>query len=272
MLVAYWGLVWLMRLVRHGMWDVADLMVTYGANGRVVRFFAGLAINLLLAGIVVLYGRATGHSSLKRVGREYLTGVAVSIGMIATIAALTCLGGGLRWVGATDIAAFDLVELGAVMVLAMVNVREEILYRWWMMGELKGRKISTLWAVVISSVVFGLAHIGNPNVTLLAVVNLCLLGAFWALCYLHTGSLWLVMAMHSFWNFTQQRVLGLPMSGSTPRGGILNFEGVNDGLFATDAFGLEGNFATTIVLCAATAVMAVKYHRKWCARTKTTTE
>lgn len=254
-LIAYWGLMTLMRLVRHGVWDVADLLVVEGADGRVVRFFAGLVVNVVLAGVVVLYGRATGLS-FRKLGGQYLKGAVISVGMIGAISALTYVGGGLRWVGTVSSSSFDAVEFVAVLFLAMTNVREEFLYRWWMMGELK-RHVSTVWVVVVSSLLFGLAHAGNPNVTPLAIVNLALLGAFWALCYLRTGSMMFVAAMHSFWNFAQQRLLGLPMSGSSSRGGILNFEGVDSGLFATDAFGLEGNAATTIVLIISLLLMVV---------------
>jgi hypothetical protein len=53
----------------------------------------------------------------------------------------------------------------------------------------------------------------DPNVQLLAILNICVAGVFFALAYLVTGSLWLPAGIHIGWNLTELHVLGLAGSG-----------------------------------------------------------
>ncbi len=258
-LVGWLGLMAAMRWLRFGVREIAEWATLCGAPADVAKFFVGISSNLLCVALIAAYGTARGRR-LRGLGGGYLKGAAISLGMIATIVMLTWLAGGVRVAG-SGVGRFDAVEFVAVMVVAMSNIREEALYRWWMLDELK-ESIPTGWAVVVSSLLFGLAHCGNAHVTPFAVANLTLLGAFWALCYLRTGSFWIVAAMHTFWNFAQQRIFGLPMSGSAADEGIVRMECVGEGIFATDGFGLEGNLATTLVLAVAVTIVALGLRNK----------
>ena len=258
--VAYLGLTVVIGWIRGYAGDATRWLVELGCGLNVAKFCGSLAVNLLSAAVVLLYARATGvrakDMGLKRGGAvgHYLAGAAVSCVMIALIAAGCYLLGGVRFVGFGLEGGIPL-ELVAVMVLSMVNVREELLFRGWMMGSLRN-KIPTWAVVVVSSAIFGLSHLGNNHVTTLAVVNLALLGAFWALCVLRTGSLWLVMAMHSFWNFAQSRLLGLPVSGgSVPHEALVALAPTGEGPFTVGRFGLEGSPVATVVIIVAAALM-----------------
>ncbi len=265
-LVAYLGLQVVLRYAGAVRGPIVEALCSWGLTGQEARFFGSAVATSLMAAVVALYIIASrtkvssgGNGSLKSAFGSYIKGAAWSLVMIGAVVVLSALGGGIRFVGAGDVGV---VEFAAVMLIGMLNVREELLYRGWMMSEMRGY-LPTWVAVVASSLLFGLAHIFNPGVTVLALVNLSLLGAFWALCLLKTQSLWMVMAMHTFWNFAQGKIVGMAVSGSGHDiASIWKFEGVDSGIWGTGAFGLEGNLATTIVIVVAIAVVAMAGTKK----------
>lgn len=119
-----------------------------------------------------------------------------------------------------------------------VGVMEETISRGYMLQSLAD-DWGVAAAVIISSVVFGLLHAGNDNVTPLALFNLCVIGALFAYGYLVTRQLWLPIALHFSWNFCQGPVFGLPVSGSG-RGDLWTTQVSGPDWITGGAFGPEG--------------------------------
>jgi uncharacterized protein len=96
-----------------------------------------------------------------------------------------------------------------IMFLAFVVVgwQEELFARGYLLQNLDdglgflGRRYSVIAAVLLSSAVFGLAHLGNPNATWVGAVGTGLAGVFLAYAYLASGQLWLPIGIHIGWNF-----------------------------------------------------------------------
>lgn len=104
-----------------------------------------------------------------------------------------------------------------LMLLAYVFTGwgEELLFRgYWLQNLIQGS--STFWGVVISSTIFALAHLLNPNPSLGAVLGLIAGGLFFAYAYLRTGQLWLPIGIHIGWNFFEGVVFGFQVSGTQP--------------------------------------------------------
>ncbi len=68
-------------------------------------------------------------------------------------------------------------------------------------------------AVIISSTVFGLAHLGNPASSFFSTVNTILAGIVLALPYIRTGKMWTQIGLHWTWNFFLGPIISLPVSG-----------------------------------------------------------
>ena len=107
---------------------------------------------------------------------------------------------------------------------------------------------ATLIAVLISSVVFGLAHASNPGATSLSTINTMTAALVLAGAYVLTGQLALPIGFHVAWNFVGVGVLGYSASANivgasffaiSEHGPALWTGGVNGplgGLLGTGAF------------------------------------
>ena len=72
-----------------------------------------------------------------------------------------------------------------------------------------------LIALVLTSLIFGLAHLGNSNATLLSTFNIMMAGVLFGVGYIYTGQLAIPIGLHVSWNFFQANIFGWPVSGIT---------------------------------------------------------
>jgi membrane protease YdiL (CAAX protease family) len=98
------------------------------------------------------------------------------------------------------------------LIFIVVGWQEELLSRGYHLQTLASG-INLFWGVVISSAIFGLLHLGNPNATWVSAAGIFFAGLFLALGYLRTGQLWLSIGLHIGWNFFEGVVFGFPVSG-----------------------------------------------------------
>jgi hypothetical protein len=108
------------------------------------------------------------------------------------------------------------------------GVFEEVLVRG-IVFRLCWRAFGPWFALVLSAVLFGAGHIGNPGANLFNTACIAIeAGLMLASFYLLRGRLWVSIGFHAAWNFTQGYVFGAAVSGadfgnalarSTARGG-----------------------------------------------------
>ena len=107
-----------------------------------------------------------------------------------------------------------------------------------------------LWvAILVNGLFFGALHLLNDGISVLAIVGLVLCGFAYSLLRWYTGSLWVVMGMHTMWNFTQNFLFGLPNSGLVSEFSVLHLDAANgtSNLIYDYAFGVEGAFPAILV-------------------------
>ncbi|MHB1638877.1 MAG: CPBP family intramembrane glutamic endopeptidase [Candidatus Dormibacteria bacterium] len=99
--------------------------------------------------------------------------------------------------------------LGVIAIVVIAPVVEEIAFRGFIFGGLRGR-IGTAWAVVASSLVFALAHTLSVGGSILLLgPSLFIAGVALALVYERTRSLYPGMALHASFNLVAVVVIFL---------------------------------------------------------------
>jgi uncharacterized protein len=102
--------------------------------------------------------------------------------------------------------------LMAFIVFIFVGWNEELLSRGYHLQTIASG-LNLFWGVVISSAVFGLLHLGNPNATWVSAAGIFFAGVFLAYGYVRTKQLWLPIGLHIGWNFFEGVGFGFPVSG-----------------------------------------------------------
>lgn len=142
------------------------------------------------------------------------------------------------------------------------GMSEEVLCRGFLMTSW-GSKGSLTAAVLVSSLLFSMLHLANPNFGLIAFVNIFLFGLLEALLILRCDSIWLACGLHSLWNFVQGNVFGVLVSGGSYGSSIFKFESTVGGkLINGGDFGIEGGLACTAVEVIAIIIILVWKGRK----------
>ena len=128
------------------------------------------------------------------------------------------------WVGwlSFDGFAWQMDEISTVIsntflylgVFILVGWNEELLFRGYRLQNIADG-LNPLWGVLLSSLWFGIAHLGNPNTEAKFFVasGILLAGIFLAYGYISTKQLWLPIGLHIGWNFFEGVGFGFPVSG-----------------------------------------------------------
>ncbi len=101
---------------------------------------------------------------------------------------------------------------GWLLIFVLVGWQEELFSRGYLLQNLADG-LNLTWGVILSSVIFALGHMFNPNISWIAVLGLVCSGFFLAAGYLFTRRLWLPIGLHIGWNFFEGVVYGFPVSG-----------------------------------------------------------
>jgi uncharacterized protein len=186
--------------------------------------------------------------------RVLVSGVIISSTMMLLIAFIEYAAGVASFKTATVTfgLGFSIFTEGAALFLLVV-FSEELLLRGYPMQTLAHR-MKKSYAVLLIATLFTAIHIGNPNSTWLALLNIYLAGIWLGIAYFISESLWLPIGLHVGWNFTQSTLLGFPVSGLFERG-ILAASTHGPDWIGGGNFGPEGGALATVVLLAGTAML-----------------
>ncbi len=138
------------------------------------------------------------------------------------------------------------------------GMSEELLCRSFLMVTLS-RKLPLWVCAITNAAVFSALHLLNPGISFMALLNIFLFGLFASLLTLRRGSIWMVSALHSLWNFAQGNLFGIPVSGLSGLPSPLTTTVSSDHSWQTllggGTFGLESGLAATLVLALGVVVV-----------------
>ena len=197
-------------------------LADYGAPPRQalgIRFWEGLLWGFAMLSAIVLVVRATGHFQIDSAA---LTGGAV-------------LRYGLGW--------------GAVFLA--VALHEEFIFRgYWLFAF--SRRFGFWAGALFTSVIFGVAHFGNPGENLLGILQVVVIGLLFCLTIRRTGNLWFAVGFHAAWDWAETFFYGAPDSGLLGVGHYLNTSAQGPKWLTGGSAGPEGSVIAflVILLCA----------------------
>lgn len=136
------------------------------------------------------------------------------------------------------------------------GIGEEIITRG-VLYRIVEEGLGTWWALAISALFFGAAHIFNPGATVWSSLAIAIeAGILLALLYLVTRSLWTCVGLHAAWNVMQGTVFGIPVSGTAAHGWLVSERSGPDWL-SGGVFGAEASVVALITCTAISALLLV---------------
>ncbi|HVF41384.1 MAG TPA: type II CAAX endopeptidase family protein [Pyrinomonadaceae bacterium] len=236
--------------------DAYDVMFAEGGAGFVLQSFVTFIPAALVAwgcgyALEDLPWRALGWAPHKGWLRDALVGLLVGGAAVCVATVVGVIVGGYRIEYAAPNAgdfARTLAASGFIFLLGAAA--EEMLFRGYPLQTLM-RSWPILPALVFSSITFGLVHMQNPHVVPgFTLVNTALAGAWLAVAYWRTRSLWFPLGLHFGWNWVQGALLGSPVSGITriTPDPLLRFSDTGPEWIGGGAYGIEGGAACTLAI------------------------
>jgi membrane protease YdiL (CAAX protease family) len=240
------------------------LLLMMGLNGDVMTSYAGEPIKsvlhiiaLAIAGFAVYLGhahfierRSVSELSLQGMGRELGVGLLIGAGLYTACELVLMALGIYRITGLNPLSYL----VPAIAMAISSSVFEEMLFR----GVLF-RSVETWFgswaALVVSSLVFGLTHLINPQGTLEGALFIAVeAGTLLAAAFMLTRRLWLSIGFHMAWNYTQSAIFSGIVSGTDAAPGLIRSTVKGPDLLTGGRFGVESS-VLALVLCTTTGIV-----------------
>lgn len=142
-----------------------------------------------------------------RAGFGFLVG-----GAPIVLMSLVLLGAGMLRVQRMPDGPWIGVAAQLALFLLPAAFYEELLSRGYIFATL-AEWLGRVWAVLLTSVAFGLLHLWNPGATTGSIASVILAGVYLAAVVLVTKSLYAAWIAHFAWNWMMGAVLHVPVSG-----------------------------------------------------------
>lgn len=204
--------------------------------------------------------RTVSELALPGMGRELGTGLLLGAGLYAACEVILMALGIYRIVGLNPMSYM----VPAIAMALSSSVYEELLFRGVLYGSVE-QWFGSWAALVVSSLVFGLSHLLNPQGTLEGALFIAVeAGILLAAAYMLTRRLWLSIGFHMAWNYTQSAVFSGIVSGNDPQQGLIRSTTNGPEWLTGGNFGVESS-VLALLLCTTTGIvmlfMAVKRGR-----------
>ncbi|WP_203567376.1 CPBP family intramembrane glutamic endopeptidase [Aestuariimicrobium ganziense] len=239
---------------------VAGLIMTVGAMMQADPWtYLGLGqlLGTIAGYLVVLWLEGRLRNPLELAPRRWVglpAGLLLGAVLVSVAVSLITLLGFREFTGTDTPARFwqQVFTLGVV-----AGISEEILFRG-IFHRFIERWLGTWGATAAAGLLFGLAHLGNPQATLWGAIAIAIeAGLLFGVLYSLTRSLWVVIGLHAGWNLVQGLVHGSVVSGSSGRGhGFLVSNPKGPALLSGGNFGIEASLVTVVLLLLVTLWLA----------------
>ncbi len=136
--------------------------------------------------------------------------------------------------------------LFVTIVLMFGGIGEEMLFRGYGFQVLVGA-LGPFATILPVSVLFGIAHMSNPNATTMGVINTVGWGILLGYAFIRSGDLWLSIGLHLGWNWVIP-LFGVNLSGLTIGVTGYTLRWSVGSLWSGGDYGPEGSILTTVAI------------------------
>jgi hypothetical protein len=183
----------------------------------------------------------------------------LGLGLLIGLVLFTAVVGIAALVGAYSIVACCSTRQLLIVFLdagIMAAVLEELLFRGILFRWIE--EFGGSWAaLILTSALFGLAHLGNPGATWFSSFCIAMeAGVLLGGAYMLTRSLWMPIGLHAAWNFAEGYIFDVPVSGQ-PAQGMVTAKLSGAALLSGGPFGLEASVIAVVIATAAGIWMVV---------------
>jgi membrane protease YdiL (CAAX protease family) len=179
-----------------------------------------------------------------------MAALVVGLSFVASRATVRLTGDWLRYTGVAGPLA---------LFLAAAALLEELLFRGYPLRRLADA-VGPWAALLVSTVVFTAAHLGNPGAGPAGAGNIALAGVWLSVAFFSPAGMPLAWGLHFGWNAGLGLVFDAPVGGQRLAVPAVDYAPGSRAWFDGGAFGPEGGLAATIVLVAGTlAVLGSRY-------------
>lgn len=176
---------------------------------------------------------------------DFIVGLILGAVSISIVFVILLISKNVLLISNIDKPKFDMNALNGFILCIMTGFAEEIFFRGYCLKSIC-EKSSKLTAVIISSILFSVLHIGNPNVKPLFFINIVLIGILFSYMALEVN-IWLPIGFHSMWNYFEGNIWSFPNSGIVTKG-IYSTKFVSNNVINGGLVGPEGGLAATFVI------------------------
>ncbi|WJS95896.1 CPBP family intramembrane metalloprotease [Flavobacterium johnsoniae] len=152
---------------------------------------------------------------------------------------------------------FILIPFAIMFTVAII---EEVLVRG-IIFRIMEEKLGSYISLAISSVLFGALHLANPHGTLISGICITTAGFLFGAAFMYSRSLWLPIAIHFAWNFTQSGIYGAITSGNEKTNNLVEAQIQGPEFITGGAFGPEGSIQAIVFCALATILLLVLCHK-----------
>lgn len=182
--------------------------------------------------------------ALPGMARELGRGLLLGAGLVGLTFLVLAMLGVYQLNGVNALHAALLLPLAELLLVGMA---EEMMFRGILFG-VTARALGNKAGIVISSLLFALAHLPNAGFSLLAIAAIAAYGVLQAALYLQTRRLWVCIGTHVGWNYCVSQVFSSTVSGHAATGGLLRGELAGNTLLTGGAFGVEASLVTILLI------------------------
>lgn len=201
--------------------------------------------------------RAITEFSVKGLAGNFIIGTFTGFVLLSLTVLVMYLNGNYSIVAVNPVSSL-LIPFSIMLTVAII---EEILVRGIIFRIIE-QKLGSYISLLISSVIFGVLHVANPNASFLSGLCITSAGFLLGAAFIYNRNLWLPIALHLAWNFTQSGIFGAITSGNEKTSSLFEARIQGSELITGGQFGPEGSIQATLFCLLGATILLILSKRK----------